>query len=151
MLALRLDDDLGEGDFIADQDALAEGLDLQTFVIASLFCDAPARSGDDVSPSQPRRGWWGDACAEEGDHWGSRLWLLQRAKLVRPTVQRAEEYMAEALRWMVADGLASSVSVRAEFAQTPVGRTLVGYVDIVAPTDKSATTYGPWSLIRGAA
>jgi phage gp46-like protein len=126
-------------------------LDLQTLTITSLFCDAPAKPGDDVGEGQPRRGWWGDAYAEDGDAWGSRLWLLGRAKLTRETVKRATEYMAEALRWMVTDGLASKIEPRAEIAMTPAGRAIVGYVDIYAPGDKSATTYGPWDLLRGGA
>jgi phage gp46-like protein len=48
------------------------------------------------------------------DRIGSRLWLLARAKLTLTTVQRAQDYAEEALQWLIDDGVAARIAVRAE-------------------------------------
>ena len=62
-------------------------------VLLSLFCDARGTEPD----GSIGRGWWGDDLAER-DEWGSR---------------RAEDAANDALSWMLADGLARSISVMA--------------------------------------
>lgn len=150
---MSLDPSLGEADLTAEQGAFVEGLDLQTLVITSIFCDAPARAGDNPPTDAPRAGWWADAYGESGDVWGSRLWLLQRAKLIPETARRAEEYAAEALAWMVKDGIASKVRPVASIEPIPgtKNRALYLAVDIFAPTGKRAYSGGPWEVLRGAA
>jgi phage gp46-like protein len=89
---------------------------LVTAIIISLFSDARAKD-DDVLPvaGADRRGWWGDALPEvAGDRIGSRLWLLAREKRLASVVQRARSYAAEALAWLVQDGIAAKVEVDAE-------------------------------------
>lgn len=116
-LALLLDQDIASadiavlgGDFVADDG-------LQTAILISLFSDARA-ADDDVLP-QPggdRQGWWGDIGATvDGDHLGSRLWLLTREKQLPSVLTRAEAYAREALQWLVDDGVASTVNVVASF------------------------------------
>src|ERR1700750_875151 len=66
---------------------------LATAIIVALGTDRLAET-DDVLPdpdSTDRRGWWGDYQAQEiWDGWpiGSRLWLLQRAKIEGPGSRR---------------------------------------------------------------
>ncbi|MBI1407289.1 MAG: hypothetical protein GC145_14335 [Caulobacter sp.] len=90
---------------------------LQTAVIISLFSDRLAAPSDDLPEEDGnRRGWWGDVVPPvEGDRIGSRLWLLRRGKRRAEDVRLARDYGAEALAWMVDDGVASAVSVEAEF------------------------------------
>lgn len=93
--------------------ALATDDSLDTAVILSLFTDARARD-DDVLPlgQTDRRGWWGDSFADEqGDRFGSRLWLLRASKQLQASLNTAREYAEEALAWMVDDGVASQVEV----------------------------------------
>jgi len=86
---------------------------LGTSVLISLFSDRRAEADDGMPPMQ-RRGWPGDALPEtEGDRIGSRLWLLKREKQTEETRQRAEEYAAEALGWMIGDGLVTAIEVEA--------------------------------------
>ena len=82
-------------------------------VIVSLYSDAPAQEGDALpDTSGDRRGWWGDTYATtQGDHVGSRLWLLRRAKASVATAQLAAGYAQEALAWLVTSGLATDVAV----------------------------------------
>lgn len=97
---------------------------LRSAVLISLFTDRRAEP-DDVLPDAPpqksilpahRRGWCGDALAEvRGDLYGSRLWLLKRAKQTEETRLRAIFYIKEALQWMIDDAIVSAVDVQAEW------------------------------------
>lgn len=91
----------------------AEGDDIKTAVILSLFSDRRAEQ-DDLLPSEAdsRRGWWGDAFAAR--RLGSRLWLLGREKDTQAVIARAREYAREALQWLIEDGIASALTVETE-------------------------------------
>jgi phage gp46-like protein len=90
---------------------------LVTAALLSLELDRRAEP-DDKPPSgdaTDRRGWWADQFAEvEGDLIGSRIWLLDRAVLNRETELRADEYIREALAWMLEDRVIASLSVDIE-------------------------------------
>lgn len=107
---------------------------LTTAVILSLFTDGRARA-DDALPEGPggdRRGWLADAFAPE-DRWGSRLWLLQRAKQTEETRRRARDYAAEALEWLLGAGLATAIDVDAQWLE----RGVLGLsVRIVTPAER---------------
>lgn len=112
-IALAFAADALVADIALDGGDLATDDGLRTAVILSLFTDAPARP-DDVLPQDggDRRGWWGDVGNDDpNDRTGSRLWLLERSKATSATAIRAREYAAEALAWMVEDGVAAAVSV----------------------------------------
>lgn len=103
---LAADIAIANGDLAADDG-------LQTAVILSLFTNRPARA-DDVTPdgTTDRGGWWGDSLSDiDGDHYGSRLWLLRRTKLTDETLRKAKEYAEEALAWLLEDQVASEVTV----------------------------------------
>lgn len=101
---------------------LASDDGLLTAVIISLFTDAPASALEAANAGlSDRRGWWGDAYADEaGDVMGSKLWLLRREKRTAATLERARQYATEALAWLVSDGVAESVAVTAEAVGTDV-------------------------------
>lgn len=112
---LRGEVQLTAGGGIASDDGLA------TSVLLSLFLDRRARA-DDVLPdpaSDDRRGWLGDAFAPD-DRIGSRLWLLARRRQDEETRRQAEEFAAEALDWLIEDGLATAVRVSAEWVSMGV-------------------------------
>lgn len=108
---------LGSGDLTLIDDDLASDRGLLTACALSLFLDRRAED-DDVPPSgdpNDRRGWWADQFAlVTGDRYGSRLWLLDRAKRTRETELRAKEYVREALAWALEDRVASSIEVAVE-------------------------------------
>ena len=102
-----------------------EGEDLRSAVIVALGTDRLANVDDKLPQidSDDRRGWWGDMDA--GMIWGgwpigSRLWLLERAKIVGSgaaegaTLARAEDYAREALQPFLERGIASRLHVVAE-------------------------------------
>lgn len=99
----------GRGDWtFAPGGDLDTGDDLATAILLSLFTDRPALK-DDVIPdgTTDRRGWWGDR------ELGSRLWLLERAKQTTETLHRVRDYIAEALQWLVDDGVVARFDIEA--------------------------------------
>lgn len=86
---------------------------LETAIIISLFCDRRVSAEELPPEEQSRRGWWGDV-ADDKDLIGSKLWLLRREKITPETLRRAKEYSEEALKWLLDDGVASSVVVTVE-------------------------------------
>jgi len=115
VIALRWNDELMTGDLAVDAGGIATDNTLATAVLLSLFTDRRARA-DDALPSgdNDRRGWIGDALSSvDGDLFGSRLWLLRRAKQTEETRRRAEEYAREALTWLIDENVATEVRVSA--------------------------------------
>lgn len=117
MLALGWDGERMAGDLVLGAGGLGQDGTLRTAVLLSLFTDRRARADDPLpEPGASRRGWVGDALATvEGDRFGSRLWLLKRAKATAETARRAEDYCREALGWLVEDELAARVAVSAQW------------------------------------
>ncbi|PZW46846.1 phage gp46-like protein [Humitalea rosea] len=117
MIALGWDNAKAGGELLRTAGGgLAEEDGLATCVLISLFCDRRARSDDEIPDgTADRRGWVGDALGDDGDRWGSRLWLLARAKRLAETLRRAEDYAAEALAWLREDGLADTVDIAASY------------------------------------
>lgn len=111
-LALTYDKTLDAFDISVDAlkaDLLADE-SLTSAIILSLMTDRTALASD-VEPGADRRGWWADAFADNGDQFGSRLWLLAREKQTPQTISRARAYVTEALKWLVDDGVATAVDV----------------------------------------
>lgn len=104
-------------------DIALNGMDLQTdeglttAVLISAFTDRAALPDDALPPGiTDRRGYWGD---DDPQHpWGSRLWLLDRAKQTEETRQRAIDYLKECLQWLIDDGIAGGVDVGATWLAT---------------------------------
>jgi phage gp46-like protein len=134
---------------LVNENGLQSDDGLQTAVILSLFTDARA-SADELAaaglPVDQNRGSWQDDYPEtEGDVFGSKLWLLARAKRTDETLSRARGYAEAALAWLLADGVAQRVTVGTSW----YGRTgfLVVTVDIErARTPRWRTV---WDAISG--
>lgn len=108
---------------------------LESAVILSLLTDRralpddrlPDDSGRTTLLPPDRRGWCGDALAEDDASLiGSRLWLISREKQTEETRRRAIFYAREALQWLVNDGHAVSMTVDA--AWTERGRLEVSVI-----------------------
>lgn len=113
-LALTWSNRTGDADLSMIDSDLASDRGLTTAVLLSLFTDRRAET-DDKPPSgdvRDRRGWWADQFAVvEADRIGSRLWMLDRSKLTNETKLRAEEYVREALAWMLEDRVVERIDV----------------------------------------
>lgn len=88
-------------------------LGLETACLLSLFTDGLAEQAE-VPADDDRRGWWASGLlSTDQDFFGSRLWLLERAVLVDPTLARMEGQVREALAWLVDRDLAERLDVAA--------------------------------------
>jgi len=102
---------------------------LAQLVQASLFTDARADDSDTLPVGETdRRGWWADAFAD-GDNFGSLIWLHMRKGLSARVVEDIRQAAADALVWLVDDGIAAAVDVTAERS----GGTLALGVVVTAP------------------
>ena len=100
---------------------LASDDGLQSAVVISLFTNAAATVAELAAAGlTERQGWWADALEGTGDRIGSKLWLLTREKRTPQTLERARRYAAEALQWMLDDGVVEAVDVTAEALGTDV-------------------------------
>ena len=114
-----LDLEVGAGGLLTDDT-------LRSAVLISLLTDRRA-AADDRLPDDAnatgvlppdRRGWCGDALAENADdRIGSRLWLLKREKQTAETLRRAIHYCKEALQWLQDEGLVVAIAVNAAWTQ----------------------------------
>lgn len=91
---------------------LVDDQDLYTAVLISMFTDAAA-SADDVIPdgSGDPRGWWGDAAI------GSKLWLLARSKATPDIPAKVRTCIADALQWLVDDGVVAAIDITTEWTK----------------------------------
>lgn len=110
-LALQWDDESQSADLAIEVNDLVREEGLRTAVMLSLFLDRQAEKGDALPRGETdRRGWWADAFpVVDGDHIGSRLWLLARETVSETTRRRAEQYALEALQWLIDDKVAETV------------------------------------------
>ncbi|HEX5276483.1 MAG TPA: phage GP46 family protein [Fluviicoccus sp.] len=90
-------------------------------VLVSLGTDRRAAASDFIPDgTDDRRGWWADFLTT--DPLGSRLWLLARSRHTPETLTSAQDYAAEALQWLVDDGIWSAMDI---LASVPDRKTLL--------------------------
>ncbi|MEO1354501.1 MAG: phage GP46 family protein [Pseudomonadota bacterium] len=115
------------GDWSITGALLTAGNDIETALLISLFTDRQAEP-EDVIPdgTNDPRGWWGGEFSTV--KLGSRLWLLNRSKQTQETLQRAYDYIVEALQWMIDDGVVAKFDVYVEWtAAGQLGAQVVAY------------------------
>lgn len=119
--------DMARGDWSHDNASLASGDDLETAILISLFSDREASSDDVIlDGTGDPRGWVGDV--DQDYKIGSRLWLLERAKQTQETLRLASDYIAEALQWLIDDGVVARFDITVEWTRASVlGANLVAY------------------------
>lgn len=118
---------IGRSDWVLIGAQIQSGNDLQTVLLISLFTDREA-DPDDIIPdgSTNPRGWVGDV----GQPYkiGSKLWLLSRAKQTKDTLARANSYIADALKWMLDDGVVARFDITTEWTRaSQLGAKVVAY------------------------
>lgn len=119
---------------------------LSRAVVISLFTWQRANQSDEVDNDQ-RMGWWGDTFAEnKGDKIGSKLWLLLRQKITEETLNRAQEYAYESLKWLIDDGICSDITVDVERDEDDPNRI---NLDVQLTTSTSNLTYKIKDALNG--
>jgi len=96
--------DPATGDLLA-----TEGFD--TSLKMSLFEERRA-DRQEMIPSERRRGWWANELFDEAAfEIGSKLWLIDQARLNQETLNRAIDYARQALQWLINDNHVEAVEV----------------------------------------
>lgn len=123
---------------------------LETAVSISLFTERRVTDEDLPLGALSKKGWWGDMFPDiEQDKIGSRLWLLEREKVIPETARRAEDYCREALNWLIEDGVAASITVTASYDTL---KRLQISITISRPSGrefKYAVVWDKQALVRG--
>lgn len=125
--------------------ALPDQERLRRAVMISLFTWRRAEPDDDTDTPF---GWWGDTWPTvQNDRIGSRLHLLKRSTLTNQTAQKAKEYIAQALNWMIDDGIALRVDI--EVVRSGIDR-LMATVILTLPDHniKTMIINNLWSVIH---
>ncbi|MGO2354630.1 MAG: phage GP46 family protein [Marinomonas foliarum] len=88
---------------------------LNNAITISLFTDARA-SDDDALPddSNDRRGYWGDIDLPEGVSLGSKLWTLDRSKIIPDTLNTMHDIVTDAVQWLIDDEHLLAINVTVE-------------------------------------
>lgn len=119
---------------------------LSRAVVISLFTWQRASQSDEVDNDQ-RMGWWGDTFAKnKGDKIGSKLWLLLRQKITEETLNRAQEYAYDALKWLIDDGICSNITVNVERDEDDPNRI---NLNVQLTTSTSNLTYKIKDVLNG--
>jgi phage gp46-like protein len=114
-ITLQWDTANNQADWVQSGSALLTGNDLESAIIISLFTDRIAAVGDVIPDgSNDPRGWWADTDVPIG----SRLWLLRRSKQIPETLQKAYDYIAEALQWLLDDQVVAQFDINVQWVRT---------------------------------
>lgn len=145
--------------FMTSLNLIDDGLDLQSAFIVALGTDALASPSDALPDPDDtdRRGWWGDADAEEiwgGWPVGSKLWLLHRSKITSPasadggTVFRAQSYSRDAVQPFIDNAIISGAEIDA--ARVAIDRIDVSIIALRGPDPAVELRYAElWDELQG--
>ena len=106
MTDLCFDDSL---DIVFENGDFKKEESLKTAVLISLFTDARCEIDEVPFQGKSQKGFWGDTLF--GEKTGSKLWLLSRVNSSNETITRTNEYVKEALNWLIEDNIAEDVVV----------------------------------------
>lgn len=146
-IALHFDNTFKEYDINVIDGDLERCDGLESAVIISLFSWARADASE-IDPGTPQYGWWGDKIDEDGSNQlGSKLYLLKRAKITEETIAKAEDYIKQALQWMIEDKVASDISVNLERNSKDLNR-VDGIVTITRGNDTKNLRFNDlWAMM----
>lgn len=145
MLKLAYSNTDQRGDLVRTTGNLDTDEGLETAVTISLFTDARAKEEDAVQAGTDPRGWWGAALMDEDPdaQLGSRLWRAPTLKANATTLVTLQDYVKEALAWMIADGVAASVDTSASFLRAGVALL---EVQVLRPGKLARRWRGKWEV-----
>jgi len=133
---------LGYYDISIDTDGdLVKEDGFDTNLVVSMFCEKRAGPDEVIEPTL-RRGWWGNTLSDTPNfEIGSKLWLLDQAKLTTGTVSLAAQYTQQALVWLKTDGHIKDVIVTAAASFTSGRPNVEVKVDLIRNDNKIEYKY----------
>ncbi len=120
---------------------------LATAAMLSLLTDSRADDADDVPDDSDLGGWWGSDFADDGpDEFGSKLWILLGQVATDTRRDEADQYIRDALQWMLDDVLVDEITVELEIAY---GDWLTGKVTLLRPAQLGQVAVQLWDATVG--
>jgi len=116
----------------------------ETSITMSLYTDKRVTK-DEVQQAENRRGWLGDELFESFTH-GSKLWLLDQARLNFNTRNLASTYAKNSLMWMKDDGFLKELTVKSRMTGTNVTINIDG---LTIKDDLNSWSYVLWKNVEG--
>jgi len=115
LLTQNEDDYIFDIDFDTNGDfLLTEGL--ETAIFMSLFCEKRADSSEIVAPEY-RRGDWSNILNDINNYEvGSKLWLLEVARIEQEALNTGINEIEESLNWLIEDSIANERSANGEIS-----------------------------------
>ncbi len=107
--ALEIDQN-GLFDLVIQDGGLKETNTFDSSIIVSFFEERRALASE-VPVNFLRRGWWGNTLFKGDFQIGSKIWLLEQARLDTETLNRAIVYAREAFQWMLDGNFLTDVQV----------------------------------------
>lgn len=149
MLKLGWNNERGHGAIQMDVTTRALERDdgLATAALLTVFTWAPATREEIAAAGlDVQMGWWGDAdrIRDDGEPViGSKLWLLSRTGTRLSNLRKAEEYVKQAFRWWISEGIAEAVNVQ---ATRPRPGMLGLEIEIIRPNEPNASVSFMWNM-----
>jgi len=101
-------------DLVIENGDLKPDNSFETAVLISIFSDRFVPVEDLPFGNTDQMGWWADQISKpQTDLIGSRIWTLDRSKVDLNIESSLEEFVREALNWLVEDGIADRLVVTA--------------------------------------
>lgn len=119
----------------------------ETSLTMSLFTDKRVSASEQSNPLK-RRGWIGDEIfSDTGFKHGSKLWLLDQARINYNTRNLAINYANDALQWFIDDGYLKNVITTATITSTNVTMNISG---VLLDNSSTSFSYELWQNTQGA-
>lgn len=118
--------------------------DVESEATLAILSDARVDPSE-VPPGTPLRGYWADTLDPTGQQVGSRLWLLEQAEATPANAKRAEQYIREALKYLLDQKRLRAITTYSEIVDD---RIQVG-VELVKRNGQSIPL-GPFEVTRAA-
>lgn len=118
----------------------------ETSLTMSLFTDKRVDASE-VSTPERRRGWIGDELfIQTGFTHGSKLWLLDQARVNFETRNSAEDYAKSSLEWLVNDGFLKEVKTIAEI---DTSRIIMQITGVMLDDSRNTWSFKLWQNTQG--
>lgn len=96
-------------------------------ILMSLLCERHADESE-IAPPQKRRGWIGNEMLDiENFEYGSKLWLLDQARLTQDTLNKSVDYSRQGLQWFIDDGYSERINVTGEIRNNSILLDIIFY------------------------
>ena len=120
-MAHTFDNDSLTGDLdFTEAGLFATETSLKTAILHSIFSKARISEAErELYGVDELGGWLGsELTGVEGDNYGSKRWVLQRAKATEHTKRLFEQFTLECLNWLIEDGHAVSIEYESEWGES---------------------------------